>query len=134
MFISFLESGIIENFFSGSSYVQRERFLVLALGTHMRADLDQVRGDRTEYQIFRVIRKWEPSLRERFRRPSREKREKPSIFARIWPSARRALGDRAREALTAIHHAQHCQPLLPTNQEASVLSVQCILSQSTCDL
>ena len=81
-----------------------------------------------------MIRKWEPSLRERFRRPLREKREKPLIFARIWPSARRATGDRAREALTAIHHAQHCQPLLPTNQAASVLSVRCILSQSICGL
>ena len=38
--------------------------------------------------------------------------------------------DRAREALTAIRQAQHCQPLQRTNHDATVLTARISLSQS----
>ena len=47
---------------------------------------------------------------------------------------RSRMGDRAREALTAIRQAQHCQPLQRTNHDATVLTARSSLSQSICGL
>ena len=63
-----------------------------------------------------------------------KKLEKPLVFARFWRRARLAMGDRAREALTAIRQAQHCQPLQRTNHDATVLTARNSLSQSICGL
>ena len=69
-----------------------------------------------------MIRFRELTLREGFRRPLREKGEKPMVSARKFAERPLSRGARSPEALTAIRQAEHCRPLLMTNDDKTVLS------------